>query len=482
MELEVVELIAERIVLHTSSLGVFSARPVQWNHVGDSGRTMEAELRQTWKRAADAAELVQVAADRRVRRIFRRVRQEPEPTPWVRAALLGAGTGLAVGTALAGAMSSASAYLARMVVTPVHDETEDLRVLAVIEDSDGLQVILPVTADTIVEGTYGLHFDRGTSVARIGAITSLEPKHGTVTRRVLGVSGGDLRKTRSASISSALYRNPGEAGFDYSEVSLNLPVGEGPAWHVPNHHPEGPLAGRNIWGVMVHGRTGTRVEGIKALTTARKLGIESLLVSYRNDGVAPAGPDGLYGLGGTEWEDIEVAVQYAVDHGAQDVILFGWSMGGAVALQAADQSPLSPRIRGMVLTGPVIDWIDVLSHQARARRVPQSVGRLSQWLLSNDAGRTVTGLAAPLDLKALNWIARSDQLHTRTLILHSVDDEVVPYQPSRELAERNELVSFVPFHQARHVKEWNCDPERWESSVYTWVTELFSEPLPGESS
>ncbi|NDK30414.1 alpha/beta hydrolase family protein [Nesterenkonia haasae] len=442
---------------------------------------MEAELRRTWKRTVDAAELAQVITDRKVRQLLRGVRREPEPTPWIRAALLGAGTGLAVGTALAGIMSSASAYLARVVVTPVHDETEDLEVLAVIEDSDGLQVILPVTADTVVEGTYGLHFDRGSSVAQIGEITSLEPKHGTVTRRVLGVNGGDLRKTRSAFISSALYRNPAEAGFDYSEVTLNLPVGEAPAWYVPNHNPKGPLAGKNVWGVMVHGRTGTRVEGIKALNTARRLGMESLLVSYRNDGVAPAGPDGLYGLGGTEWEDVEVAVQYALDHGAGDVVLFGWSMGGAVALQTADQSPLSPRIRGMVLTGPVIDWIDVLSHQARARRVPEPVGKLAQWLLSNDAGRTVTGLAAPLDLKALNWIARSDQLHTRSLILHSVDDEVVPYQPSRELAERNRLVSFVPFHRARHVKEWNCDPERWESAVYEWATDLFSAPLPGQS-
>lgn len=442
---------------------------------------MEAELRRTWRRTVDAAELAQVTADRKVRQLLHGVSREPEPTPWIRAALLGVGTGLAVGTALAGIMSSASAYLARVVVTPVHDETEDLEVLAVIEDSVGLQVILPVTADTVVEGTYGLHFDRGRSVAQIGEITSLEPKHGTVTRRVLGVNGGDLRKTRSAFISSALYRDPAEAGFDYTDVTLDLPVGPAPAWYVPNHNPDGPLADKKIWGVMVHGRTGTRVEGIKALNAARALGLESLLVSYRNDGVAPAGPDGLYGLGVTEWEDIEVAVQYALDHGAEDVVLFGWSMGGAVALQTADQSRLTPRIRGMVLTGPVIDWIDVLSHQARARRVPEPVGQLSQWLLSNEAGRRVTGLAAPLDLKALNWIARSDQLHTRTLILHSVDDEVVPYQPSRELAERNRLVRFVAFHQARHVKEWNCDPGRWETAVYEWVTDLFSAPLPGNS-
>ncbi|WP_243729201.1 alpha/beta hydrolase family protein [Nesterenkonia sphaerica] len=406
-------------------------------------------------------------------------RREAEPTPWVRSALLGAGTGLAVGTALAGLMSSASAYLARMVVVPVHDASERVEVLAVIEDSDGLQVILPATKETTVPGWYGLHFNRGAAVAQIGQITALERR--TVTRRVLGVHGGDLRRTRTGSFSSTLYRSPAEAGFDYTDVTLRLPVGDAPAWYVPHGNPAGPLAEKKVWAIMVHGRTSTRAEGIKGLPVARALGADALLVSHRNDGEAPAGPDGRYGLGGTEWEDVEVAVRYALDHGAEDVILFGWSMGGAVALQVADRSPLTTRIRSLVLTGPVIDWMDVLSHQARSRRVPQPVGRLAQWLLSNEAGRKVTGLASPVDLKALNWIARADQLHTRTLILHSVDDAVVPYQPSRELAERNELVSFVPFEKAGHVRERNYDPDRWDSAVYEWLTDLFSEPLPGAS-
>ena len=402
-----------------------------------------------------------------------------EATPWVRSVLLGAGTGLAVGTALAGIMSSISGYFARLVVTPVHEAPENLEILAVIEDTDGLQVILPVTGDTVVEGTYGLRFDRGTSVARIGEITALEPKHGTVTRRVLGVSGSDLRQAGSATLTSVLHRNPAEAGFDYDDVALSLPVGEAPAWYVPHRNPAGPLAEKKIWAVMVHGRTGTRTETLAALPVAQQLGIDALLVSYRNDSEAPAGPDGRYGLGITEWEDVEVAVQYALDHGAEDVLLFGWSMGGAIALQTADRSPTSPRIRGLVLTGPVIDWVDVLSHQFRSHRVPAPVGRLSQWLLANEAGRRFTGLASPVDLKALNWAARADQLHTRTLILHSMEDGVVPYRPSQELAERNRLVTFVPFHWAGHIRERNNDPQRWDSQVADWVTELFAQPLPG---
>jgi hypothetical protein len=93
----------------------------------------------------------------------------------------------------------------------------------------------------------------------------------------------------------------------------------------------------------------------------------------------------------------------------------------------------------------------------------------------------VTGLAAPVDLQAMNWIDRADQLRDHVLILHSVDDNIVPYGPSRDLARKNPKVSFVSFAQARHVKEWNHDPQRWDSGVIDWVSDLFSRPAPGQS-
>ena len=153
------------------------------------------------------------------------------------------------------------------------------------------------------------------------------------------------------------------------------------------------------------------------MPTAQRLGMTSLLISYRNDGDAPDAEDARYGLGTTEWEDVAAAVQYALDHGAQDVVLFGWSMGGAIVLQFADRSDLAARVRGIVLTGPVVDWMDVLRHQARMNRIPEAVGLLGQWLLSNRAGRFVTGLAAPVDLQALDWVTRADHVRVPTLIL-----------------------------------------------------------------
>lgn len=430
-------------------------------------------------RRSGAPPAVQSPIGRRASAVIRRVRREREPrTPWVRAGVLGAGTGLGAGLAAAAGASALAGYFARMVVTPVREHREDLEILAVVRGSRGDEVVLPATPETIVEGTYGLYFHGGQSHARIGEITAFSPRDGTITRRVEEIYRGDLRSAVRGWWTSVTHPDPDSAGFPSREVVVELPDGPAPAWHVPPQRGDGVLAGRGIWAIMVHGRGGRRAEGIRGLAVADRLGLDSLLISYRNDGEAPDAPDGRYGLGVTEWEDVEAAVQYALDHGAEDVLLFGWSMGGAIALQTADRSRLAPAIRGLVLTGPVVDWIDVLAHQARENRIPDRVGRMGQWIISNPSGKRVTGLAAPVDLKALNWTARADELHVRTLILHSADDNVVPYGPSRDLAERSPMVSFVPFARARHIKERNADPERWEGKVAEWATKLFTADAP----
>lgn len=435
--------------------------------------------RSALERAAAQAERYQARAKRLTLKALRRGRTEPEPTPWIRASALGATVGLGAGLTLTAAASALAGYFARVVVTPVKERVEDLEILAVVKGPDGDEVILPATPHTAVDGHYGLFFNGGRGFARIGRITSFTPRDGTLARRVERVTGGELRSAVRGWWSATPYLTPQDAGFEAEEVLIELPDGPAPAWHVPAADSSGPLAGKNVWGVMVHGRGGRRTEGIRALRAARELGMDSLLISYRNDGEAPPTPDGRYGLGITEWPDVEAAVQYALDHGAEDIVLFGWSMGGAISLQAVDQSPLAAKVRGLVLTGPVIDWIDVLSHHARALHLPEPVGRLTRWFISHRAGRRVTGLASPLDLRMMNWIDRAEQLRHRTIILHSIDDEVVPYGPSRHLAEISDLVSFVPFTRAKHVKEWNHKPERWDAKVIEWVTELFAAEVPG---
>ncbi|HKU28859.1 MAG TPA: alpha/beta fold hydrolase [Arthrobacter sp.] len=377
--------------------------------------------------------------------------------------------GVVVGGGIAGLLGAGSsalaAYFARRIITPSVRES-DQEVLAVVRGDTGLQVILAATPDTTADGIFSLFFAGGKGFARIGRITSYSPAERTVQREVEEVYSGDLATARRGWWSGAVYDSPAALGLESEEVQIDVDGGKAPAWLVRSE------AGKTakVWAIMVHGRGATRLEGLRSLRIAGELGLDSLLISYRNDGLAPSASDGRYGLGSTEWHDVDAAIDFALAQGAHEVVLFGWSMGGAICLQTSDLSRNRHLIRAMVLDAPVINWVNVLAHHAHINRIPYAVGRYGQLMLGHPLGRRLTGLAAPVDLKAMDWDTRAVELRTPTLVIHSMDDEYVPYGPSASLAAKNpEMVTFEPFHGARHTKEWNVDPEKWEQVVRSWL-------------
>ncbi|WP_426999137.1 alpha/beta hydrolase family protein [Pseudarthrobacter sp. N5] len=384
--------------------------------------------------------------------------------------------GSAVASTVAAGSSALALYFARRVITPSRQREEDQEVLAVIREDGALQIILAATADSTLDGVYGLYFDGGKGHARIGRIISYSPSERTVLRAVEAVYQGNLSAARRGRWSGAVYPDPAAAGMAAEEILIEVEGGTAPAWLI-RAAPEA-----TTWAVMVHGRGATRQEGLRAVRTARDLGLSSLLISYRNDGLAPSANDGRYGLGSTEWRDVEAALEFALANGATEVVLFGWSMGGAICLQTADLSRYRHVIRAMVLDAPVINWVNVLAHHAELNRIPSLVGRYGQLMMSHPLGRRLTGLAAPVDLKSMDWVSRAVELRTPSLIIHSVDDEYVPYGPSATLAEKNpEMVTFEAFSRARHTKEWNVDPLRWESLVRAWLQQQLAPRLnPGQ--
>lgn len=392
----------------------------------------------------------------------------------VRWSAIGAVTGALAGTALAAVPTLASIF-ARTVVTPEPHPAEDVRIVAYRRPAtphDHGIVELALTSQTQVRGQYALVFAAGNGVARIGDILSINPKTQTVTRVVEEVYRGDLATANRGRWAGFVWPTPEAAGFDYHDVMIPVDNGLAPAWFIP---PIRQTLHHQTWLITVHGRGSKRNEGLRMMGVAQRMGMPGLLISYRNDGEAPDAPDKRYGLGATEWPDVEAAILYALNNGATSVVLAGYSMGGAVSLQLVRRSALARYVRGLVLIGPVIDWLDVLRHQARINRVPHPVGKLGQWLIESPWGRTITGLAAPVDFRSLDWVTRSKELRHPTLILHSEQDDFVPVGPSAELARRNpQLVNLIRFQEARHTREWNVAPERFESAVLTWLHMLFN--------
>ncbi|GAA4702957.1 alpha/beta fold hydrolase [Kocuria gwangalliensis] len=394
---------------------------------------------------------------------------------WRHGAIVGATLSIGAASVTFALSSGLAAFIARQVVVPAKVAGK-LTVLKLDTDpNSGQQLItLPANTDTRAAGTYALRFDEGQSMARIGFV--VRQNNNTVTRLVERVYRGELAEGTKGWWTGTVYARPGDAGFAFEKVDVETELGPAPAWVIPADGVTDRPRHEGVWAVMVHGRGAQRMECIRGARVAQELGLHSLIVSYRNDREAPATQDNRYGLGFTEWEDVEAGIAYALSRGATDIVLFGWSMGGAIVLRTLELTKYRHTVRAVVLDGPVVDWFELVAHQAKIHRIPRRIGRMATDLISHRLGPKITGLAAPLDLHALDWISRWEDITTPTLILHSTDDEVVPVQGSVHLAELSPFVDFVGFAGARHTKEWNIDRKRWERAVREWLPTKLKRP------
>jgi uncharacterized protein len=377
------------------------------------------------------------------------------------------GAGVA-GAAVGGSLATAT-YFARKVLTPDQRRPDDTEILAVGADD----ITLAVSPETVVPGRYGLWLDGGSGHARVGDILRRDDDdEDVVVRRILARDKGILQPGPARWNQYFYWDDPMTSlGLPFRPVAVDGELGPMPAWLLEPDHPTGR------WAVLVHGRAARREECLRAVPTLLRLGYTCLVVTYRNDPGAPPAPDGRYNLGLSEWRDVESALELALEHGATGVVLGGWSMGGAVILQALKQTALDGLVEKVFLDAPVVDWGDVLAHHARLRHVPPPLRALGTLVMGRRATRRLAGVHDPVDVALTNWVARAGEIRHRILIQHSVDDEFVPVGPSVALAEaRPDLVTWERWDTARHCKEWNLDPVRWERVLSDFLTSETSAP------
>lgn len=133
-------------------------------------------------------------------------------------------------------------------------------------------------------------------------------------------------------------------GLPFQDVSYPSEVGPMPAWLVPGTSP------KSTWVIGVHGRNADKAETFRVMRTVHALGMPMLSIAYRNDVGAPPSQDRRNHLGDKEWHDVVSAMGYARAHGATGVVLYGWSMGGAMAMTTLQRDPSF--VRGVVLDSP----------------------------------------------------------------------------------------------------------------------------------
>lgn len=373
--------------------------------------------------------------------------------------------------ALAGVMAAAASLslglglvIARRLTAPPSPRRFDLPIRAVEQDGDQQAIVLDRTHQTESPGEFTLLFPGGQWVQLSAEVLDRGP--GRLARAVTATAPGFTPSADERVSWSGIYlMTPADAGLSSRDVAISTSSGPAPAWRI-----DGSGAQSTSWVIHIHGLGSPRAGTLRGVQVTTELGYTSLVVSYRNDGEGPRRGSGRSTLGATEVDDVDAAIQYAIDQGARRVVLFGWSMGAQVALQLAARPRYGRRIAGLVLESPVLDWVATIKANCARVGLPAAAGLLAlPWLTSPLLARAV-GLPGVIPLGDLDWVARAEQLAVPTLIFHGADDDSAPPAVSRIFAAlRPDLVQLEVF-QAGHTMTWNSDRERWRSTVAAWLS------------
>jgi pimeloyl-ACP methyl ester carboxylesterase len=79
---------------------------------------------------------------------------------------------------------------------------------------------------------------------------------------------------------------------------------------------------------------------------------------------------GRSGLGAAEVDEVRAAVHFARANGARSVVIFGWSMGAAIALHLAVEPEVRGIVAGLVLESPVLDWASTINANCARSGLP----------------------------------------------------------------------------------------------------------------
>ena len=320
--------------------------------------------------------------------------------------------------------------------------------------------MLDRSANTTAGGIYSLWFDGGGWAQLSAAVLDRGPTR--IARTVTGTSPW-LRLTAGERVSwsGIHFATPADAGLNARDITIDTPAGRCPAWRVADDP--------STWAIHIHGLGSTRAGTLRGVLAATELGYTSLVVTYRNTDEGPRVGNGRSTLGYFETADVDDAIGYAARRGAQQIVLFGWSMGAAIALRLAASPRHHGLITALVLDSPVLNWTETIKANCARSGLPAAAGVLAvPWLTLRPLARMV-GLPEPLPLRSFDWIARAAELTTPMLILHGAHDDSAPIGLSQALQrQRPDLVALEAF-DAGHTLTWNTDSARWRAAVTDWL-------------
>ena len=251
------------------------------------------------------------------------------------------------------------------------------------------------------------------------------------------VIGYAVARQLSSPVRQPVERTPADVGLDYGEVVV--PSGDGltlGAWWVGRA--DSPRAA-----VLVHGWGGDRSDFavIETALVYERAGFNVLMLNLRAHGESEGDR---VTVGYREVRDVRGALSWLEERGfnPEGVVLHGWSMGGAAVVQAAP----STGVAAVVEEAAYADLVPLLRE-----RIPEASGLPAFFtpgiLLM---GRLLLGI----DAWAVRPLEEAGQLYREGvpfMIIHSRDDEIVPFEHAGLLADAHPDATLWEIRGYEHV-------------------------------
>lgn len=331
----------------------------------------------------------------------------------------------------------------------------------VAADRSTITIADPADEQPVLDGddVWGLQWKGG-----YGQVSGSGSAAARVTRDFNVLTGKKPRADEPVALDrSAFPEDAPDVALDtpVEDVMFTSPAGTLPAWFVPGKG--------STWAVLVHGKGAHRAEMLRAMRTTVGSGLPSLAITYRNDAGAPADPSGFYQFGRTEWEDLDGAITYAQEQGAEKVVVVCVSMGCGITAAYLRNVPDGP-VAGLFLDSPMLDFGETVSYGASQEPLPV-LGHVPEPLTWT--AKQITRLRFGIDWSAVDYLDDTSWVTVPTLTVHGTDDETVPVSTSERLRdEQPDLVTYESFDGAGHAACWNSDPDRYDALLADFLSDI----------
>jgi pimeloyl-ACP methyl ester carboxylesterase len=241
----------------------------------------------------------------------------------------------------------------------------------------------------------------------------------------------------SSPVRKPIERTPADVGLRYREVGLRSSDGLSlRAWWIQR-------AGSSRAAVLVHGWGGDR-SGLHVVETAlvyERAGFDVLMIDLRGHGESEGER---VTVGYQEVRDVRGALSWLEERGfdPEDVVLHGWSMGGAAVVQAAAGSGVA----AVVEEAAYADLPPLLRE-----RLPETSG-LPAFFNPGIVlmGRLFLGID-PWAVRPEEEAGRLSREGVPFMIIHSRDDEVIPFEHAEAFAAAYPGATFWELERYGHV-------------------------------